>query len=76
MAKPIFLVELPISTNEEEVIGIQSMLESKMTDYYSIVYRSRSSYDIDFKVFYEKDFDEIKYEELKEMVRSNLNNGN
>ena len=76
MAKPIFLVELPISTNEEEVIGIQSMLESKMTDYYCIVYISRSSYDIDFKVFYEKDFDEIKYEELKEMVRSNLNNGN
>ncbi len=76
MAKPIFLVELPISTDKEEVIGIQSMLESKMTDYYCIVYISRSSYDIDFKVFYEKDFDEIKYEELKEMVRSNLNNGN
>ncbi len=68
MAKPIFLVGLP-HRDEGYVNDIVEGLNLKLTDYHTIVYMHHKD-DTEFRVFYEKDFDEVKFEELKEIVRS------
>ena len=69
MIKPIFLVGLPQMTSREQVEGVQKNLERKLEQYYPLVYLTNGS-EIDFKCFFEKDFDEVKFEELKEIVRT------
>ena len=69
MTKPIFLVGLPQMTSIEQVEGVQKNLERKLEQYYPLVYLTNGS-EIDFKCFFEKDFDEVKFEELKEIVRT------
>ena len=71
MAKPIFLVGLPMDFETNIVQNIQQMLEDKIQDYHPLVYIKKDGDEIDFKALYEKDFDEVKFEELKELVRSN-----
>ncbi len=71
MAKPIFLVGVPMDFGPQTVQAIQQMLEDKIQDYYPLVYAKKDGDEIDFKALYEKDFDEVKFEELKELVRSN-----
>lgn len=71
MAKPIFLVGVPIYFEQQTVQNIQQMLEEKIQDYHPLVYTKKDGEEIEFKALYEKDFDEIKFEELKELVRSN-----
>lgn len=69
MTKPIFLVGLPQMASREQVEEVQKNLERKLKQYYPLVYLTNGS-DIDFKCFFEKDFDEVKFEELKEIVRN------
>jgi len=71
MAKPIFLVGVPVDFHPQTLQNIQQMLEDKIQDYHTIVYTKKDGDEIDFKALYEKDFDEIKFEQLKELVRSN-----
>jgi len=72
MPKPIFLVGLPQMVTQEMIENVQKTLEYKLEEYYPLVYLSGSS-EIEFKCFFEKDFDEVKFEELKEIVRNNTN---
>ena len=63
--KPIFIVGIPFSEAQDSV-GIEKVLSDYLKDYYVITYVAKK--DIEFKCFYEKDFDEIKYKELKDLL--------
>jgi hypothetical protein len=71
MAKPIFLVGLPKYAPEEVFSAFQKSLENKMPEYYVIFYYTNST-EVEFKCFFEKDFDDVKFEELKKIVIDNL----
>lgn len=71
MTKPIFIVGLPIDCSNSELERVQKSLDQKLEDYYSLVYTTNEN-EIQFKTFYEKDFDEIKYEELKQIVQDSI----
>ena len=68
MTKPIFLVGLPQMASREQIEDVQKNLEQKLEQYYPLVYQTNRN-EIDFKCFFEKDFDEVKYEDLKQIVR-------
>lgn len=74
MIKPIFLVGIPMlnETNTEEdqrnAHNLQKSLEQELDQYYPLVYMQSGSSEISFKCFFEKDFDKIKFEELKQIV--------
>lgn len=69
MTKPIFLVGTPQPVNREQIESLQKNLEVKLEQYYPLVYTTKGS-EMEFKCFFEKDFDEVKFEELKEIVRN------
>lgn len=73
MTKPIFIVGLPLDCSDTELEYVQKLLDRKLEDYYSLVYTTNDN-EIQFKAFYEKDFDQIKYEELKQIVQDSINN--
>lgn len=73
MTKPIFIVGLPLDRSDTELEHVQKLLDRELKDYYSLVYTTNDN-EIQFKAFYEKDFDEIKYEELKQIVQDSINN--
>lgn len=68
MTKPILLVGLPQMVSREQIKEVKKDLERKLEQYYLLVYQTNGS-EIDFKCFFEKYFDEVKYEELKQIVR-------
>jgi len=70
MAKPIFLVGIPHEA-AFKIQGIQKSLEQQLTDYHPLIYIHNKD-EIEFRAVYEKDFDEIKFEELKEIVRGSV----
>lgn len=70
MIKPIFIVKVPYDSQDELEI-IWRNLEKKMTDYHVIVCL-HDSLDMDFTVLYEKDFNEVKFEELKKIIKSSI----
>ena len=71
MAKPIFLVKVPYEITSvcdgEHVNNIQKVLEKKLTDYHVLVAGCNVN-DLEFQCFFEKDFGEINFEELKSIV--------
>jgi hypothetical protein len=73
MPKPIFLIGVPNDIrSEEQVHNIRKAIERKIKDYHVLVYTSNTS-EFDFKCFYEKDFDNVRFEELKEIVKQTIN---
>ncbi len=66
MAKPIFLVALPYE-EADNIPDVQKCLEQQLIDYYIIVYIHQKD-EVEFRAVYEKDFDEVKFEELKSIV--------
>lgn len=70
MAKPIFLVALPLEA-AQNIQDIQNKLEQQLTDYYPLIYLHDKS-EIEFRAIYEKDFNEVKFEELKEIIRGSV----
>jgi hypothetical protein len=72
MAKPIFTIDIPNINNVEDHQEIQEYLQRKFNDYYVLVY-STDKEEIEFKCFFEKDFNEVKFEELKKIVSDNFN---
>jgi hypothetical protein len=75
MAKPIFLVGINHKQYHEcpESIDLMSdILSKQLFDYHVVIY-SHIKEDIEFQAFHEKDFNEVKYEELKEIVRNSIN---
>lgn len=72
MAKPIFIVEAPIMQTQEEFVNTQKVLESKLNDYHVLIVQTNVD-DFNFKVFYDKDFTEINYDELKKLIKEKIN---
>lgn len=75
MIKPIFLIGTPKGSNPKDIEQIQISLERKMSDYHILVYRTNAE-EMEFKVFYEKDFNKTKFDELKRMVKDSINKPN
>ena len=67
MAKPIFIVKVPESLKEYFGV-VTNSVRSGIKDYHCITVLSNVQ-DFEFQVFYEKDFNEVKYEELKQIVK-------
>lgn len=71
MTKPIFTVGIPDGITKKELEEIQSQITKTLSDYYVLVYVFHKN-DPEFNAYYEKDFNEVKFEELKEIIRKNL----
>lgn len=74
--KPIFIVLIPEPNlngfdKSQEFKALQKGLERNLQDY-NVLIMTKPNGDIDFRCFYEKDFDEIKFEELKQLVLDNF----
>lgn len=73
MAKPIFIIELPeLDDYYPKIDGIREVISSKLEDYYVLVFVNPLLEEVKFQVFYEKDFNEIKFEELKQIIIEKL----
>jgi hypothetical protein len=68
MAKPIFIVEVPISYTDKELSVLSKQLADELHDYHILTVTTDRD-DFDFKVFYEKDFTDINLDELKKLVK-------
>ena len=71
MAKPIFIVEAPMMQTQEEFAKLQKVLENKLNDYHVLMVRMDVN-DFNFKVFYDKDFTEINYDELRKLINEKI----
>jgi hypothetical protein len=67
-AKPIFAVGIPRSAGLMEIDRIQERLSEQLTDYHVLLY-THYSHETVFNAFYEKDFNEVKFEELKQIIK-------
>ena len=68
--KPIFIVGLP-NRSKSAFNQVVEYLTGKLTDYHVLV-SVREDDKLTHEVFFEKDFNEVKYEELKEILKSAL----
>lgn len=77
-AKPIFIVGLPKVEGEDNQDLLERMRYTHdaaaltMTDYHVIIHPIEGN-EMKFQVFYEKDFNEVKYEELKSIILAAVN---
>ena len=71
MAKPIFIVEAPAVLTNKDFLNTQKVLSNKLNDYHVFMVQSDVK-DFNFKVFYDKDFEEINYNELKKLIKEKL----
>ena len=67
-AKPIFIVSIPSKNANEYVAELTEILNKRLNDYHVLVVQYDEIDFPEFKVFYEKDFNKVKYEELKAIV--------
>lgn len=70
MAKPIFIVYMPYK-HLNQIKEVIPVLQETLVDYH-VLCLAHESESIDFKVFYDKDFTAINYEELKQMIKEKL----
>ncbi len=70
--KPIFTVGLPKCANLSDIETLNNKISEKMNDYHVLIYVSNSDGYI-FEVFYEKDFNQVKFDELKKIIKNSLN---
>ena len=66
MPKPIFIIGFP-EAQGMDLNAIYNTIAQKLEDYYVIIYPIGGDRP-EFKVFFEKDFNLVKYEELKQIV--------
>lgn len=72
--KPILLVTLYEQFDNNQYKDIQYGLDELTgDDYYPIVLVDSRKEEIEFKVFYDKDFNEAKYEEIKSYIKEQMN---
>jgi hypothetical protein len=72
MAKPIFIVGLPLDQRIKRDESQKSLEDKIGEDYYCLAYVDSNLKEPKFQVFYEKDFNEVKYEELKKIIEDAL----
>lgn len=72
MPKPIFLIGVPFHEWDDEMVSsIQEDISQKCDDYHVLTHSHKGT-DLTFRVIYEKDFDLMKYEELKAFVSESI----
>ena len=75
--KPILIVKLPSTydINPEAFEGIIKNVETRTgQEYYVLPVIEYQRKELDFQVFFEKDFSEVKYEELKSLLIESIAN--
>lgn len=75
MPKPIFIIGLPSQTIREAYEEILKQIENRkelIEDYHVLCYINPNSEEFHFNAFYEKDFDEVKFEELKQFIQNEI----
>lgn len=71
MPKPICLVYYSQTTGAD-FADVQNTMQEKWTDYYVLVIPSHRTEIIELEVFYDKDFIEMQYDELKQWIKESL----
>ena len=71
--KPIFVIYFPIEIVKEKGTDeikkfIEQVYNHLSIDYHVLAVESHTKMDIEFQGFYPKDFDEVKFEELKREI--------
>ena len=74
-AKPILLVKMP-ELKKEEYDNFNKGLKKFKKDYYVIIISSEIFKTIEVEVFYEKNFNKVKYKELKKIIKNSVKNNN
>jgi len=69
--KPILIVNIPNSYTRQIVQQLSEDIKKAITGYHIVVIQQDVPL-ITFEVFYEKDFNKVKYEELKELIIEKL----
>jgi hypothetical protein len=69
--KPILFIQFSRYIGERELKDIRPKLNDKIKDYYVITTTSTLA-NTKIEVFYEKDFNAIKYKELKEIIKNSI----
>jgi len=67
MAKPILTIGIPNIEHHKLRQEIEDNIQRRFNDYHVLVY-STTKDDIKFECFFEKDFNEVKYEELRQLI--------
>ena len=74
MAKPILVITISKGESKQSATDIQRIVKKTVDNEYHVIV---VSVDIEqapkFEVFYEKDFNEVKYEEFKSIIINKLN---
>ena len=75
MAKPILTIGIS-ERFREDLQRLQAQFSEQLSDYHVIVYmmavNDEAMAEPKFQAFYEKDFNEVKYEELKQIVKDSM----
>lgn len=73
MAKPILVITISKGESKQSATDIKRIVKKTVDNEYHVIV---VSVDIEqapkFEVFYEKDFNEVKYEELKSIIINKL----
>lgn len=74
MSKPIVVIKMPqyASNNDINSLAEQFRLGTIQQDYHIIMFGTKLN-DIDVQVYYEKDFNKVKFEELKDIIEKSVN---
>lgn len=76
MAKPILVIGVPSKVSGEEFREVKNRLseyKELQEDYHVLIYTNHIIDETKFEVFYEKDFNEVKYKELKAIIEKAVN---
>ena len=69
MSRPIFTVGLPLNDFDQERLKETAPLIKDAAPDYNVLVYTHGGNEFKFDVYYEKDFNEVKYEELKEIIK-------
>jgi len=67
--KPIIAITIPHYMAQEGVDKISKSVKETVKEEYHVFIITNNSDEINFQVFYEKDFNEVKYKELKTIIK-------
>lgn len=72
MAKPIITIGIPDTNPDfQDYEEIQQNLAEKLNEYHVLIHTTFKE-EVQFNCFYEKDFNEVKYDELKEIIKESI----
>jgi hypothetical protein len=70
MIKPIFIITIAGLITKDEMDSYRNCISDYMEGYYVIISHNSILTENKFECFYEKDFNEVKFEELKNLVNN------